>query len=339
MLRIIIKQSFILLLSIIGLSFVFFFITYLLPGGPLSFWHSHLAQDTSAYIQIEQSLKLNQSIIHQYIAYVEKILQGDWGISKSTHTPVFEELIIYFPATVELGFCAILLALIIGIPAGVYAATHRDSWMDSLVITSTLIGYSMPIFWWSMLLILFFSLTLGFTPVAGRIDLVFDIEPITGFILVDTLLASKQYGLDAFFNALKHLILPIVVMATVPLAVIARITRSSMLEVLSSDYILTARSKGLSQFRIVWVHGLRNALVTIVTIVGLQSSIVFTSAILTETLFAWPGIGKWTVDAILRKDYPVIHGSILIIALTITFIHIFVDILHGYLNPRLRKPK
>jgi dipeptide transport system permease protein len=238
-------------------------------------------------------------VLVQYGLYLGRLLHGDLGRSIVTHKPVIEEFASLFPATIELSLCAILFALLVGIPAGIIAAVRRNSIFDHGVMGLSLTGYSMPIFWWGLLLILLFSVQLGWTPVSGRIAFIYFIQPTTGFLLVDTLLAG-DFG--AFGSALAHLILPTIVLGTVPLAVIARMTRSAMLEVLGEDYIRTARAKGLSSYRIIAIHAFRNALIPIVTVIGLQIGVLFTGAILTETIFSWPGVGKWLIDGIARRD-------------------------------------
>ena len=191
----------------------------------------------------------------------------------------------------------------------------------------------MPIFWWALLLILLFSVTLGWLPVAGRIRFMFDVELVTGFMLIDTWIAHDW---PAFRDALRHLVLPSIVLATIPLAVITRMTRSSMLEVLQKDYIRTARAKGVSETRVIFVHALRNALIPVITVIGLQVSVLLTGAILTETIFSWPGIGKWLLEAVYRRDYPVIQGGVLLISGLVILVNILVDIVYVIVNPKLR---
>jgi dipeptide transport system permease protein len=219
------------------------------------------------------------------------------------------------------------------LPAGIIAGVGRGSAFDHVVMGVSLTGYSMPIFWWGLLLILFFSVGLGWTPVSGRIAVLYFIEPVTGFLLIDSLLAG-DWG--AFVSALRHLILPAIALGTIPLAVIARITRSSMLEVLNEDYIRTARAKGLSPLRIVGLHALRNALIPVITVIGLQVGTLLAGAILTETIFSWPGIGKWLIESIRRRDYPVLQGGILLIASLVMLVNLTVDVLYGVINPRIR---
>ncbi len=213
------------------------------------------------------------------------------------------------------------------------AALKRGSLFDHGVMTISLAGYSMPIFWWGLILIMLFSVSLGWTPVSGRLDLLYDIEPKTGFMLIDTLLSDED---GAFIDAVRHLILPAIVLGTIPLAVIARMTRSSMLEVLREDYVRTARAKGLSPARVVFVHALRNAMIPVLTVFGLQVGTLLAGAVLTETIFSWPGIGKWLIDAIGRRDYPVVQNGILLVATLVILVNFIVDILYGLANPRIR---
>jgi len=196
-----------------------------------------------------------------------------------------------------------------------------------------LTGYSMPIFWWGLLLILLFSVTLGWTPVSGRISATYWVDEVTGFMLIDSLLSDEA---GAFLSALHHLILPSIVLATIPLAVIARMTRSAMLEVLLEDYVLVARAKGLAMPLVVCVHALRNALIPVITVIGLQVGVLLAGAILTETIFSWPGIGKWLLDSIRRRDYPSVQGGILLVSCIVIFVNLTVDICYGVVNPRIR---
>jgi dipeptide transport system permease protein len=269
----------------------------------------------------------------QYLDYVWNLLHGDFGLSIVTKKPVLTEFFSLFPATVELSICAIILAVLIGIPAGVVAAVKRGSWFDQSLMGVALVGYSMPIFWWGLLLIIFFSNYLQLTPVSGRISLLFFFPPVTGFMLIDSLLSGQK---GAFASAASHLVLPTIVLATIPLAVIARQTRSAMLEVLGEDYVRTARAKGLPTRRVVGLHALRNALIPVITTIGLQVGVLLAGAILTETIFSWPGIGKWMLDSISRRDYPVVQGGLLLIAGLVMAVNLIVDLLYGLVNPRIR---
>jgi len=259
-----------------------------------------------------------------------------------THEAVWSEFGKLFPATLELSVCALLLATVLGLLAGVLAAIRRGSWLDHGVMGLSLTGFSMPIFWWGLLLIMFFSVGMRewapdfALPVSGRLALEYDIPPRTGFMLIDAWLAGEP---GAFRSALSHLVLPSVVLGTIPLAVIARMTRSAMLEVLREDYVRTARAKGLSPARVVFVHALRNALVPVITVIGLLTGTLLGGAVLTETIFSWPGIGKWLIDAIGRRDYPVVQGGILIVATLVIAVNLAVDLLYGLVNPRIRHAK
>jgi len=261
------------------------------------------------------------------------VLHGDLGKSMITQEPVLSEFATLFPATIELAVCAILFALIIGIPAGMIAAVRRNSVFDHGVMGVSLTGYSMPIFWWGLLLILLFSVQLGWTPVSGRIAVLYDVTPVTGFLTIDSLLSGEP---GAFKSAVMHLILPTIVLGTNPLAIIARMTRSAMLEVLGEDYIRTARAKGLSKVRVIALHAFRNALIPVITVIGLQVGVLFTGAILTETIFSWPGVGKWLIEAINRRDYPVLQGGLLMLGIVVMVVNLLVDVMYGVINPRIR---
>jgi dipeptide transport system permease protein len=251
-----------------------------------------------------------------------------------TQEPVVSEFFALFPATIELAVCAILFALIVGIPAGMLAAVRRNSVFDHGVMLGSLTGYSMPIFWWGLLLILMFSVQLGWTPVSGRIGVQYYFEPVTGFHLIDAWLSGEKGALG---SAAAHLVLPTIVLGTNPLAIIARMTRSAMLEVLGEDYIRTARAKGLSAVRVVAIHAFRNALIPVITVIGLQVSVLFTGAILTETIFSWPGVGKWMIEAISRRDYPVLQGGLLLLGVVVMSVNLIVDLAYGVINPRISR--
>ncbi|MEQ1685943.1 MAG: ABC transporter permease subunit [Burkholderiaceae bacterium] len=319
--------------TFLGITLLVFALIRLLPGDPVEALSGERGMTTERYERLIKEFGLDRPLPVQYADYLWKAVHGDLGFSTITHEPVFKEFFTLFPATIELSICAMLLALVIGVPAGIFAAVKRNTVWDYSVMGASLTGFSMPIFWWGLLLILTFSVTLGWTPVSGRIAIRFDIPPVTGFMLIDSLLSSDK---GAFKSALSHLILPSIALGTIPLAVIARMTRSSMLEVLREDYVRTARAKGASSFRIVGIHALRNALIPVVTTIGLQVGTLLAGAILTETIFSWPGIGKWLVEAIHRRDYPAVQGGILLSATVIIGVNLIVDVLYGVINPRIR---
>jgi dipeptide transport system permease protein len=333
MLRFLIGRLAVLIPTFIGVSLIAFSFIRLLPGDPVMLMSGERVMAPERHAEIMHDLGLDRPVALQYLDYLGNVLQGDLGTSIVTKRPVLTDFASLFPATLELSICAMLLAVCLGIPAGVFAAVKRGTWFDQSVMGVALVGYSMPIFWWGLLLIVLFSNTLHWTPVSGRISLMYFFKPVTGFMLIDSLL-SGQAG--AFKSALGSLVLPTVVLGTIPLAVIARQTRSAMLEVLGEDYVRTARSKGLNPLRVVGVHALRNAMIPVVTSIGLQVGVLLGGAILTETIFSWPGIGKWMVDAVFKRDYTVVQGGLLLISVIIMVVNLVVDLLYGLINPRIR---
>jgi dipeptide transport system permease protein len=336
MFRFLLTRASLVVPTFIGISLLVFVLVRLIPGDPIETMAGERGIDPAQHERLRHEYGFDRPVIVQYGLYLGRLAHGDLGRSIVTHKPVLEEFAELFPATIELSVCAILFALVIGIPAGILAAVRRNSVLDHGVMAVSLTGYSMPIFWWGLLLILLFSVQLGWTPVSGRIAVLYFIEAKTGFLLIDSLIAGD---FAAFRSALSHLILPAIVLGTVPLAVISRMTRSAMLEVLGEDYIRTARAKGLSNFRVVAIHALRNALIPVVTVIGLQVGVLFTGAILTETIFSWPGVGKWLIDGIARRDYPVLQGGTLMIGAIIMSINLLVDVTYGIINPRIRHPR
>jgi len=333
MLRFFLGRLAVLIPTFIGVSIIAFSFIRLLPGDPVMLMSGERVMAPERYEKISQELGYDRPLPIQYLDYLGGVLTGDFGNSIVTKQPVLQQFFDLFPATLELSFCAIIFAILLGIPAGVFAAIKRGTFFDQTIMGTALIGYSMPIFWWGLLLIILFSGILGWTPVSGRISLMYYFPSVTGFMLIDSLL-SGQAG--AFKSAVSHLILPTIVLGTIPLAVIARQTRSAMLEVLSEDYVRTARAKGLPPLRVIGVHALRNAMIPVITTIGLQVGVMLAGAILTETIFSWPGIGKWMVDSVFKRDYPVIQSGLLIIAGIIMLVNLAVDLLYGLINPRIR---
>jgi len=333
MLGFLLRRVGMLIPTFIGVTLVAFFFIRLLPGDPILLLAGERGISPERYAELQAAFGFDKPVIMQYFDYVTGLFQGDFGMSMATRRPVWDEFFALFPATLELSFVAIIIAVSIGIPAGVIAAVKRGSFFDHSVMTTALVGYSMPIFWWALLMIILFSGILQWTPVSGRISVMFFFEPVTGFMLIDSLLSGEE---GAFRSAASHLILPSFVLATIPMAVIARQTRSAMLEVLGEDYVRTARAKGLTKFRVIGLHALRNALIPVVTTIGLQVGVLLAGAILTETIFSWPGIGKWMVDSISRRDYQVVQGGLLMIAVMVMSVNLIVDLLYGLINPRIR---
>ncbi|MDF0606974.1 ABC transporter permease subunit [Neisseriaceae bacterium TC5R-5] len=337
----ILRRLALLVPTFFGITLLTFGLIRMIPGDPVEVMVGERTLDPQMHAEALHRLGLDKPLYAQYVDYIVNLVHGSLGESLVSKTSVWLEFKALFPATLELALAALIFATVLGLLAGVVAAIKRGSVFDHGVMGLALTGFSMPIFWWGLILIMFFSVHLGWTPVSGRMDLAFDIPPHTGFMLIDAWLAesSDPDMQGAFRSALSHLILPTIVLGTVPLAVIARMTRSSMLEVLREDYVRTARAKGLSPARVIFVHTLRNALIPVLTVIGLQVGALMGGAVLTETIFSWPGIGKWLIDAIGRRDYPVVQNGILLVALLVIITNFVVDILYGIANPRIRHAK
>jgi dipeptide transport system permease protein len=333
MVRFILRRLALIVPTFLGVTLLAFALIHLIPGDPVENVSGERGMDPARRARLLHEFGLDRPLAVQYASYVGQVLRGDLGSSLTTHESVAHEFATLFPATVELASFALLFALVVGLPAGVVAAVKRNTAADYAVMGLSLTGYSMPIFWWALLLILFFSVQLGWTPVSGRIAVEYDVPFVTGFMLVDTLRAGD---FAAFRSALSHLVLPAIVLGTIPLAVIARMTRSSMLEVLREDYIRVARAKGLSRLAVTLVHALRNALIPVVTVIGLQVGLLLSGAILTETIFSWPGVGNWLIHGVQSRDYPVVQGGILLVAAIVISVNLLVDVLYGVINPRIR---
>ena len=327
------KRIGLLIPTFLGVTVVAFLFIRLLPGDPVLLLAGERGLSPERYAELMAQFGFDRPLWQQYVEYLTGVLHGDLGNSIVTKRPVLSEFAALFPATLELSITAMIFAVVLGLPAGVIAAVRRGSVFDHTVMSTALIGYSMPIFWWGLLLIIVFSGWLGWTPVSGRISLLYYFPTPTGFMLIDSLLSGQK---GAFTSAVSHLILPAIVLGTIPLAVIARQTRSAMLEVLGEDYVRTARAKGLTPGRVVGLHALRNALIPVITTIGLQAGLLLAGAILTETIFSWPGVGKWLVDSIFRRDYQVVQGGLLLIAGIVMIVNLAVDVAYGLVNPRIR---
>lgn len=339
MLQFILRRLGLVIPTFIGITLLTFAFVHMIPGDPVTILAGERGISAERHAQLMAEMGLDKPLYQQYFSYVPNVLHGDLGTSLKSRISVWSEFVPRFQATLELGFCAMLFAVLVGIPVGVLAAVKRGSVFDHTAVGISLTGYSMPIFWWGMMLIMLVSVQLNLTPVSGRIsDTVFldDSHPLTGFMLIDTLIWGEP---GDFIDAVMHMILPAIVLGTIPLAVIVRMTRSSMLEVLGEDYIRTARAKGVSRMRVIVVHALRNALLPVVTVIGLQVGTMLAGAILTETIFSWPGLGRWLIDALQRRDYPVVQGGVLLVACMIILVNLLVDVLYGVVNPRIRHKK
>ncbi|MCC6736667.1 MAG: ABC transporter permease subunit [Bauldia sp.] len=333
MFRFLLSRLALIVPTFFGITVIAFLFPRLLKGDPVLLLSGERGVSPERYAMLNEQFGFDRPLIVQYFDYVWHLLGGDFGTSIATKSPVLHDFFALFPATVELSLFAVTFAVIIGIPAGIIAAVKRGSLFDQGAMGIALAGYSMPIFWWGLLLIVIFSTTLGWTPIDGRIGLRYFFDSVTGFMTIDALISGQR---GAFSSAVSHLILPTIVLGTIPLAVIARQTRSAMLEVLSEDYIRTARAKGLPPRRVIGVHALRNALIPVVTTIGLQTGLLLAGAILTEHIFSWPGIGKWMLDSLSQRDYPAVQGGLILIALVVMVVNIIVDVLYGLINPAIR---
>jgi dipeptide transport system permease protein len=333
-LKYLLKRAALTVPTFIALMFLTFVAIRLVPGDPVEVRVGERGISPERLEYFRHELGLDQPVWKQFVDYAWQLLHGNFGTSLVTNEKVLTEFLALFPATIELSLCAMIFATLIGIPAGAMAAVKRGSLYDQVLMGLSVTGFSMPIFWWGLLLIMFVAERWGLTPVSGRIDLIkFYFEPVTGFMVIDAWLSGQK---GAVLDALHHLVLPAIVLGTVPLAVIARMTRSSMLEVLGEDYVRTARAKGLAPWRVVGLHALRNALIPVVTVIGLSVGALMAGAVLTETIFSWPGVGKWLIEAIARRDYPSLQGGVMLVSSVVILVNLVVDVLYGVINPRIR---
>jgi peptide/nickel transport system permease protein len=282
---------------------------------------------------LREKLGLDDPIFVQYGRFLVRIAQGDLGTSIISRIPVTSELRLFLPATMELAMTAMLIAIVVGVPLGVIAAYKHNSFADLGTTFGSLIGVSMPIFWLALMMLWIFALKLGWFPTGGRIDRAVDLNTITNFYIIDSIITLN---FPALLSSLHHLTLPAIALATIPTAFITRITRSAMLDVLGENYVRTARAKGLEEKSVVSRHALKNAMLPVITVIGLQLGILMTGAILTETIFAWPGMGRWVVNAILARNFPVVQAGVLVFALIFVFVNLVVDVSYGWFNPRIR---
>jgi dipeptide transport system permease protein len=333
-LRFLLRRVTLIIPTFIGVTLLSFLLIHLVPGDPIEIRAGEHGIDPARHAALMHEFGYDQPLWKQYVVYDSQLLHGDLGRSIITSQPVWTEFTEFLPATLELGVCAIAFAVVLGLPLGVIAAVKRGSAFDYGLMGLSVTGASMPIFWWGLMMILVFSVFLGWTPVSGRISDLFFVEPWSGFMTIDCWFSDDD---GACLSAASHLILPAIVLGTIPLATIARMTRSAMLEVLNEDYIRTARAKGLTLRRVVVVHALRNALIPVVTVIGLSLSTLLSGAILTETIFSWPGVGHWLIDSISRRDYPVLQGGTLLVAILVIVVNLGVDLTYGFLNPRIRR--
>jgi len=343
--------------TLLGVTILVFLFIHLIPGDPaIVMLGEHAAVENVERIReqlgLNKSLFLNLNAValvfrgeisvgegfkgffdSQYFGFLGRLLQGDLGKSVHEHTPIADLLKLKFPATVELSLLAMVFALTVGIPAGIISATRRNSVFDNMSMIGALVGVSMPIFWLGLMLIYFFGVKLGLMPTYGRFPVDLSLKTVTGLNILDSIIAGNSQALGL---ALKHLAMPSIALGTIPMAIIARMTRSAMLEVLQQDYIRTAYAKGLRERTVIIRHALKNAFLPVITVIGLQVGGLLAGAVLTETVFSWPGMGKWVYDAILARDYPVVQVAVLVITLVVAVVNLAVDVSYTYLDPKIR---
>lgn len=326
-------RRFLMLIPVLfGMSIIVFSIVRAIPGDPAQTILGTKASP-EAIASLRDSLGLDNPFFVQYGAYIKDLLTGDLGTSIRTNSPINEEIWTALAATAELMIVAMIFAVIIGLNAGVISAWLRNTWFDYIITVLALVGISMPIFWLGLMLQYKFAVDLGWLPTNGREDIRNPIDAITHFFLIDTIMHGS---FNQFMAAVKHLLLPAIALGTIPMAMIARMTRSSMLDVMGSDYIRTARAKGQKMFWVVYKHAFKNAFIPVLTVIGIQSGLLLGGAILTETIFGWPGIGRYIYDAIQSRDYPVVQSGILVIAAIFVIINLIVDLLYAVFDPRIK---
>jgi len=331
MLNYIIRRLILLIPIIIGVSLAVFLMVHLIHGDPAKVMLGERANPKDIKM-LREKLGLDDPLYIQYFRFVKRLATGDLGRSIISRNPVISELSERYPATIELTLFSMIIAVFVGVPAGIISATKQYSLFDYISMSGALIGVSMPIFWLGLMAIWLFAFKLGWFPPSSRLSVGIELERITNFYLLDSILTGNW---AAFKDVLWHLVLPGISLGTIPMAIIARMTRSSMLEILNKDYIKTAYAKGLSQKVVICKHALRNALIPIVTVIGLQFGVLLGGAVMTETIFSWPGVGKYSFDAIMARDFPVVQGTILVLSITFVFVNLIVDLLYGVIDPKI----
>ena len=331
MLAYILRRIMIMIPTLLGVTIIVFLMLHATPGDPAELLMGERATEESLE-QLREHLGLNEPLHVQYGLFLSRLLKGDLGETIWTRQKVWIEIKHRFPATIELSLVALCISCFAGMLLGIISATKQYSIFDYAAMLGALAGVSMPIFWLGLVFMLIFSLNLGWLPLSGRLSIGIDLEVITNFYIVD---AAITRNWPAFKDAVWHIIMPAVTLSTIPTAIVARMTRSAMLDVLRQDYIKTAKAKGLSQLQVIFKHALRNAMIPVVTTIGLQFGVLLGGAILTETIFAWPGVGKWMYDAVMQRDYMVIQGGTLFIASLFVVINLCVDVLYAVINPRI----
>ncbi|MGB1198356.1 MAG: ABC transporter permease subunit [Thalassotalea sp.] len=325
--------------TLILLTLLSFSLSYLFPGDQLVNLTGQVNASSEQLKVLGDSYHQNSSVFSQYFAYLRHIFSGDMGLSMSSQSPILQEILIHLPATIELTFVALIIAMALGIPLGFIAAINHRKKIDNVVLTLAMLGYSIPVFWLGLFVILIFSIQLGWFPSSGQMSLLFEIDHVTGLLLIDILLSDSPHKWPALQNALAHIVLPASVVALAPATIFIRLARTSMMQVLDSHYIKAASTKGLTFKQIIYHHAIRNAMVNVIRDVGLQFANLVTLAMVTEVIFSWPGIGQWLIESIYQRDYTAIQGGLLVLSTYIFIVHILTDFIYAGLNPVARENK
>lgn len=331
------RKAYLLIFVTFGVTAFAFSLNYLFPGDPLSNMTGLQNLPPELTAELNKIYKLDSNIIVQYWAYMSRILEGNWGVSFINEMGVYSQVFNVLPATIELAAYALLYSFIVAIPLGILASDVRKPWLDKPILAISLIGFSMPIFWFALILILIFSINLGWLPISGRLSLIYQVPNVTGFILIDIALADIPYKAEAYYDAFKHLAMPTLVLAAYPTTVLIRTTRQAMHNVLDTSYVKAAKAKGLSNYQVLTRHALRNGLLPVIQMLGTHFGTLITLAMVTEVIFSWPGLGSWLVDAIHQRDYPAIQGGLMVMSGMVFIATILFDILYMAFDPLARR--
>lgn len=333
MIKLFIRYLNLMVVTIFILILLSFILPFFFPGDLLTNISGITPESTEQRAALERAFKLDQSVFVQFQLYIENLLSGNWGVSTISQLNLYDEIAIAFPATLELVLFALLVATFIGIPVGFIAGLKHHNSADFSVVTFSIVGYSFPVFWIALILITVFCLQLEWLPISGRIDLLYEVEHFTGFTFVDIFLSDLPNATAAYTDALHHAVLPTLSISIVTTALFIRFTRRSIMDVMQKDYIIAAKSRGFTQRQIFFKHGFKNALIPILPILALQMSTLITNAMVIETIFSWPGIGNWLIQAIYQQDYPAIRAGMLIVALFVLILTITIEFITRALDP------
>ena len=333
MMRFVLRHVNLLLMTLFALSFFSFCLVYLFPGEPLTNLSGVSALTEQQTADLVAKYQLNAPFLAQFWQYLLLMFEGDWGISFSSGLPLWSEIQESLPASIELASYALILSLLLGIPLGFWAGLRHHKRADYALQSLSAIGYSVPVFWLALLLILVFSLQLSWLPLSGRISLLFDVPHYTGFIVIDIIASDIEHKQAALLSALQHMIMPTLSITIVNTAIIVRMTRRSVVQVMSSEFIQAAYTRGLSDYQVIMRHGVRNALLPILPLLAMQTTTLLTNAMIVEVIFSWPGIGNWLIQAIYQRDYPAIRAGMLAVSSVVIVITVSIDLFARLIDP------